>query len=52
MKALDDFVKAHATLLAGGYDCLDRIVLNGYFLPGQNGGGCASGGSACAAMRG
>ena len=39
MKAQDDFVKAHAALLAGGYDCLDRIVLNGYFLPGQNGGG-------------
>jgi hypothetical protein len=39
MKAQDDFVKAHAHLLAGGYDCLDRIVLNGYFLPGQNGGG-------------
>lgn len=39
MKAQDDFVKAHAHLLAGSYDCLDRIVLNGYFLPGQNGGG-------------
>jgi hypothetical protein len=39
MKTADSFVKRHAGLLAGGYDCLDRIVLNGYFLPGQNGGG-------------
>jgi len=29
MKAQDDFVKAHTALLAGRYDCLDRIVLNG-----------------------
>lgn len=39
MKITDQFVKQYLGLLAGGYDCLDRIVLNGYFLPGQNGGG-------------
>ena len=26
-------------LLAGSYDCIDRVVLNGYFRPGHNGGG-------------
>jgi hypothetical protein len=39
MKMFDAFVKRHAEWLDGCYDCLDRIVLNVYFLPGQNGGG-------------
>ena len=26
-------------LLTGSYDCVDRIVLNGYFRPGHNAGG-------------
>jgi hypothetical protein len=42
MKIQDAFVKQHAEWLEGTYDCLDRIVLNGYFLPGQNGGGMRS----------
>jgi len=35
----DDFSLYHKHLLDGRYDCLDRIVLNGYFPLGQQGGG-------------
>ena len=31
MKEADDFSTYHADLLDGQYDCVDRIVLNGYF---------------------
>lgn len=39
MKEADDFSTYHADLLDGQYDCVDRIVLNGYFALGQQGGG-------------
>jgi hypothetical protein len=42
MNIQDAFVKQHAEWLEGAYDCLDPIVLNGYFLPDQNGGGMRS----------
>ena len=29
----------YQNLLTGSYDCVDRVVLNGYFRPGHNGGG-------------
>ena len=35
----DDFSTYHEALLEGHYDCVDRIVLNGYFPLGQQGGG-------------
>jgi hypothetical protein len=35
----DDFTSYHQELLDGRYDCVDRIVLNGYFPLGQTGGG-------------
>lgn len=35
----DDFTEYHEDLLDGRYDCVDRIVLNGYFPLGQQGGG-------------
>lgn len=35
----DDFSSYHAEFLEGQYDCTDRIVLNGYFSLGHNGGG-------------
>ena len=35
----DDFTEYHEELLEGLYDCVDRIVLNGYFPFGQQGGG-------------
>lgn len=35
----DDFTEYHEELLEGRYDCPDRIVLNGYFPLGQQGGG-------------
>jgi hypothetical protein len=35
----DDFTSYHQELLDGRYDCVDRIVLNGYFSLGQTGGG-------------
>ncbi len=30
----DDFTVRYRDLLAGSYDCVDRIVLNGYYPPG------------------
>lgn len=38
MKQTDDFSSYYADLLDGRYDCVDRIVLNGYFPLGQQGG--------------
>jgi hypothetical protein len=38
MQQLDDFSAYHDELLEGRYDCVDRIVLNGYFPLGQQGG--------------
>ncbi len=35
----DDFTEYNEELLEGCYDCVDRIVLNGYFPLGQQGGG-------------
>lgn len=35
----DDFTDYYQDLLDGRYDCVDRIVLNGYFPMGQQGGG-------------
>lgn len=35
----DDFTQYYEELLEGCYDCVDRIVLNGYFPLGQQGGG-------------
>jgi hypothetical protein len=35
----DDFTNYHMDLLDGRYDCVDRIVLNGFFPLGQQGGG-------------
>lgn len=39
MKTDDDFSSYHEEHLEGSYDCVDRIVINGYFGPGQQGGG-------------
>ena len=39
MSVTDDFSTYVADLLDGRYDCVDRIVLNGYFLMGQTSGG-------------
>ena len=39
MQPQDDFSLYHKKLLDGRYDCVDRIVLNGYFPLGQQGGG-------------
>jgi len=39
MKTHDEFSDYYADLLDGRYDCVDRIVLNGYFPLGQQGGG-------------
>lgn len=39
MSLPDDFSGYVADLLDGRYDCVDRIVLNGYFLMGQTSGG-------------
>jgi len=39
MKTHDEFSDYYANLLDGRYDCVDRIVLNGYFALGQQGGG-------------
>jgi hypothetical protein len=35
----DDFTERYGGLLAGSYDCVDRIVLNAYFSIGHNPGG-------------
>ncbi len=39
MNPQDDFTLYHKDLLDGHYDCVDRIVINGYFPMGQQGGG-------------
>jgi hypothetical protein len=39
MKQRDDFSSYHDDLLDGSYDCVDRIVLNGYFGVGHTPGG-------------
>lgn len=39
MEIQDDFTSYNEEFLAGRYDCVDRIVLNGYFPLGQQGGG-------------
>jgi hypothetical protein len=39
MDADDEFTEHYADLLAGSYDCVDRIVLNAYFPLGHNPGG-------------
>jgi len=39
MDTHDEFSDYYADLLDGRYDCVDRIVLNGYFALGQQGGG-------------
>ncbi|MGH7753703.1 MAG: hypothetical protein ACREN5_12880, partial [Gemmatimonadales bacterium] len=39
MKQDDEFSAYYRDLLDGRYDCVDRIVLNGYFPLGQQGGG-------------
>ena len=39
MQTQDDFSAYYSDLLEGQYDCVDRIVLNGYFPLGQQGGG-------------
>lgn len=38
MLSCDDFTEYHKDVLEGCYDCVDRIVLNGYFPLGQQGG--------------
>jgi hypothetical protein len=35
----DDFALRYGDLLAGSYDCVDRVVLNAYFPLGHNAGG-------------
>jgi hypothetical protein len=35
----DDFTERYGELLAGSYDCVDRVVLNAYFSIGHNPGG-------------
>ena len=35
----DDFTHYYADFMDGTYDCVDRIVLNGYFIMGQSPGG-------------
>ena len=35
----DDFAERYGDLLAGSYDCVDRVVLNAYFPLGHNPGG-------------
>jgi hypothetical protein len=39
MRQTDDFSEYYQDLLEGRYDCPDRIVVNGYFPLGQQGGG-------------
>ena len=36
---MDALSAGYQDLLTGSYDCVDRIVLNGYFRPGHNAGG-------------
>jgi hypothetical protein len=42
MKEDDDFSRYFGAALEGRYDCVDRIVLNGYFPRGHSGGGFRS----------
>jgi hypothetical protein len=42
MRYTDSFSKGYAELLDGVYDCVDRIVLNGFFIFGQSPGGFRS----------
>jgi len=35
----DDFTTAHSDYIEGTYDCVDRIVVNGYFVAGKSAGG-------------
>jgi hypothetical protein len=39
MKEDDDFSRYFGDALEGRYDCVDRIVVNGYFPRGHSGGG-------------
>jgi len=39
MKQHDEFSDYYEDLLEGRYDCVDRLVVNGYFPLGQQGGG-------------
>ncbi len=43
MQIQDDFSAYYSNLWEGQYDCIDRIVLNGYFSLGQQGGGFRTG---------
>ena len=42
MNTPDDFSQYYAKLLDRSYDCVDRILLNAFFLMGQTGGGMGS----------
>jgi len=35
----DDFAERYGDLLTGSYDCVDPVVLNGFFPAGHNPGG-------------
>jgi hypothetical protein len=39
MVSPDPYTESQEGLLDGTYDCVDRIVLNAYFIPAQSGGG-------------
>ena len=38
-RVADDFTERYWDLLAGSYDCVDRVVLNAFFPVGHNPGG-------------
>ena len=38
-RVADDFAERYGDLLAGSYDCVDRVVLNAYYPLGHNPGG-------------
>src|SRR5256885_13946204 len=38
-RVADDFAERYGDLLAGSYDCVDRVVLNAFFPIGHNPGG-------------
>jgi hypothetical protein len=38
-RVIDEFAERYAGLVTGGYDCVDRIVLNAYYLWGCDPGG-------------
>ena len=38
-RVADDFTERYGDLLAGSYDCVDRVVLNAFFPVGHNPGG-------------